>query len=156
MCVLCVFVYLFLQVPMIRSRCFFSQCLLHFVLLANSLFHSSGRNLFFIHTSMEPQMTSIQRCVVEAVAAANPTDEIFVYSNAWTSEFGTSNVALVKYSATAIFSGLELADWYSPLVSAIDLADGLRLALLFKYGGVYLDLDLIRYRILSLPSFVLK
>jgi mannosyltransferase OCH1-like enzyme len=91
-------------------------------------------------------MSSIQKCVVESVAQKNENDEIIVYSNSFmdVNELEFANIQRKNYSVTDIFRGLPFQEWHAASVGVIDLADALRLAILYKFGGVYLDMDLVR------------
>jgi hypothetical protein len=56
------------------------------------------------------------------------------------------NAHIVRFTYDSIFKGTALQAWYAANKSVqflSNLSDGLRLAVLFKFGGVYLDMDVV-------------
>jgi alpha 1,4-N-acetylglucosaminyltransferase len=68
---------------------------------------------------------------------------------------GYSQIHVVRFTYSDLFVSTALAGWYTNVTKLLKrdpsaakmygnpLSDGLRLALLFKYGGAYMDLDVV-------------
>jgi len=119
-------------------------------------------NIFFFETNSERDFFSTRvTCAFESAALLNPSSYIQVFS--FNAKFHHSydivpiypNVKLNKLKLTEIFEETPLMCWWktgsvkkSPFMHA-HLADALRLAILWKYGGFYSDIDTI-----TLKSFI--
>ncbi len=120
------------------------------------------KNVFFVETNSELDYFSTRvTCAFESAALQNPSSLIRVFS--LNAKFNNSydiiakypNLQLIKLNLTEIFEETPLLSWWktgsvkkSPYLLA-HLADAFRLAILWKYGGVYSDIDTI-----TLKSFI--
>uniref|UniRef100_L7M001 Putative secreted protein n=1 Tax=Rhipicephalus pulchellus TaxID=72859 RepID=L7M001_RHIPC len=137
---------------------------------------SSGfSRITFLETGGHGRITARMACAVESAARLNPDWTVYLLSVAHgeealkdnaTSSFSqllTSipNVVMGTIKPQEVFQGTPLESWYESGIlnkSAYPvehLADALRLAVVYKEGGVYLDIDVIVMRSLdSLPPCV--
>ncbi len=131
---------------------------------------NKGLNIFFIETSGRPCLTARQACGIESAARANPKATITLYmeknlidnlpkdnaqkikveceiTDAFFKQF--QNVRIIREDLLDYLEGTPFWEFYqtgpfnkstTPLVHRSDL---IRVALLWKIGGVYLDLDCI-------------
>ncbi|XP_069807914.1 lactosylceramide 4-alpha-galactosyltransferase [Dendropsophus ebraccatus] len=121
-----------------------------------------GGGIFFLETSDRTSPTFQVMCAVESAARANPHTKITMMMNGLTGNnqslprnFGISllscfsNVDFVPLDFKKLFSDTPLSLWYSrveshwELVDYPTLSDACRLAILWKWGGIYLDTDFI-------------
>ncbi|CAF0827672.1 unnamed protein product [Brachionus calyciflorus] len=112
-------------------------------------------NIFFVETNLQHEyFTSKQVCAIESAAFHNPNSKIFVYSIK--ADFQNKNllksfknIFVIKFIPEEIFSNTPLWDWwlsgkvFNSTFMIAHLSDAARLALLWKYGGFYSDLDTI-------------
>lgn len=120
-----------------------------------------ARNIFFVESSDSVTLSARQCCAIESAATANPDLEVFVV---FTSEERLNSLnetaevqALFAYPNVHLnFIDIEEFSKNSPLEDfvrrgrlkksshqATHTSDVVRLLLLWKYGGTYLDLDVI-------------
>ena len=108
-----------------------------------------ARNIFFVHTSTEYAMSPLTKCVLESTARLNPFDDLLVYSNTLQDvpSLGISSISKVNYRVVDVLLDTPLSQgvWSWENADPTTLSDALRLALVYKFGGVYLDMDLIRF-----------
>ena len=114
---------------------------------------------FFIHLYPFLKQT-IYLCALESFLARNPSHTIIVYTanvedlrtKLEATSYNSSRIALKGIDDDSLlqwFSGTPLESWYkeqrsnAAALSKLNLCDALRLAILFKIGGTYLDLDVI-------------
>ncbi|XP_056373748.1 lactosylceramide 4-alpha-galactosyltransferase [Hyla sarda] len=128
----------------------------------HSTSNASGGGIFFLETSERISPSFQAMCAVESAARANPHTNITIMMNGLTGNnkslpqnFGISflscfsNVKFVPLDFKALFSDTPLSTWYSKVESHWELADyptlsdACRLAILWKWGGIYLDTDFI-------------
>ena len=116
---------------------------------------SSPRNVFFLRTTNETRLSALEECAIRSAALKNPHWRINVFSNSLhcgTLKGEHPNIHVVRYSIPSVLSGYPaLLDWYRSRVwdmayRGAHISDGLRLALLHAYGGVYLDTDVLSLR----------
>ncbi|KAG8544001.1 hypothetical protein GDO81_023270 [Engystomops pustulosus] len=124
-----------------------------------------GGGIFFLETSDRTTPTFQAMCAVESAARANPTTKITIMMNGLTGNkpsrlrnFGISflscfsTVEFVPLDFKILFADTPLSAWYSEverrweLVDYPTLSDACRLAILWKWGGVYLDTDFIIFK----------
>lgn len=129
-------------------------------------FPSEKERAFFIETSGKLSLSYRQSCALESFAFHNRNkwiELLIVVNNKTELKAGSSNLIRrltchydninVNYiHVENLINGTLLENWYyystwqtSPYKKA-HLSDGLRLLLLFKYGGYYFDLDIIHIR----------
>ncbi|XP_077529406.1 lactosylceramide 4-alpha-galactosyltransferase-like [Haemaphysalis longicornis] len=119
-------------------------------------FHVLGKNIFLLETSARTNIDSRVACAIESAARQNPEWTVFYLSLEDTSsrymdELTSTlpNIQHQRSSLMEIFNGTVMFNWYlsgiwttSPY-KVMHLSDALRLALLWKYGGAYVDLDVV-------------
>ena len=130
-------------------------------------------NVFFIESSGKPCLTPRQACGVESAARANPDMKIRVYLNTvelepkWAarwmrpgrvrscslnemlvSQFQNAKIVHRNFTAKlhesefrTLVPSFNKSQW-----SVVQISDAIRLLLLQKYGGIYLDFDNIVFR----------
>ncbi|CAB3377049.1 Hypothetical predicted protein [Cloeon dipterum] len=120
--------------------------------------------IFFIETSEKGRMNVRQVCTIEAVCLHNPRAHVFVVFPYPVMEInmerspalvdlvaGKDNVHLVTVSSDEVVRGTPLEEVAESKLKLSPtpkehLSDLLRLGLLWKLGGVYMDLDLITFK----------
>ncbi|XP_054998395.1 lactosylceramide 4-alpha-galactosyltransferase [Sorex araneus] len=128
----------------------------------------SPGNIFFLETSERTDPHSLFMCSVESAARAHPDSQVLVLMKGLPRgnasrprHLGLSllgcfpNVQLRPLDLDALFRGTPLAPWYAAVQRRWEpyllpvLSDASRIALLWKFGGVYLDTDFIVLRSLG-------
>ncbi|XP_051015367.1 lactosylceramide 4-alpha-galactosyltransferase [Acomys russatus] len=122
-------------------------------------------NIFFLETSDKTNPSFLFMCSVESAARAHPESQVVVLmkglprnSTALPRNLGVSllrcfpNVLIQPLDLQELFQGTPLAAWYlktrrswEPYLLPV-LSDASRIALLWKFGGIYLDTDFIVLR----------
>lgn len=144
-----------------------------------------GRSIFFLETSgisypnasrYMLNMTARQACAIESAALHNPNFQVFVlfvnprYRHQENSSndpiidaiLSYPNVQLRQLHLNRFAAGTPVEDWlkngqlYSSSYPIVHTSDLLRLIALYRFGGIYLDLDIILLRSLENmpPNFV--
>lgn len=122
---------------------------------------SENYNIFFIETNHEREfLSSKQLCAIESAALNNPNAYVYVVSiraelNQTYLQDTYKNIILIKLVPYDLFQDTPLSKWWaqrrvfkSPYFLA-HVSDAVRLALVWKYGGFYSDLDTISVKDLS-------
>lgn len=117
-------------------------------------------SFFFIETADHERLNARQACAAESAALHHPnnivnflmTGEPDVKSTYIDVLRNISNIRIVHVNPEDVFKGTPLESWYqsparlqSPYVVA-HLSDAMRLVLLWRYGGFYLDTDVVVQR----------
>ena len=117
-------------------------------------------NIFLIETNRYPDRSIFdfkQLCSVESAAFNNPNALIHFYTLHSSAQLNKDilnkyeNIKTIHFTVDQEFQNTSFADWWSKnqeLVlkskfGMVHVSDALRLALVFKYGGIYMDLDTI-------------
>ncbi|XP_005379480.1 PREDICTED: lactosylceramide 4-alpha-galactosyltransferase [Chinchilla lanigera] len=126
----------------------------------------AGSNIFFLETSERTSPNFLFMCSVESAARVHPEAQVTVLMkglrgappprNLGTSLLGCfPNVQMLPLDLDALFRGTPLAAWHAasrwrwePYLLPVT-SDAARIALLWKFGGVYLDTDFIVLRSLG-------
>ncbi|GAB6029466.1 hypothetical protein CHUAL_005220 [Chamberlinius hualienensis] len=119
----------------------------------------SENSLFFVETKAGKYILSPKEsCAVESAAITHPNSSVTVYnthghfdmSDTYSKLLSTlPNVHFKYISLDEIFSHTQLESWHrnnviqSSQFQTEHQSDGIRLALLYKFGGIYLDTDVI-------------
>jgi lactosylceramide 4-alpha-galactosyltransferase len=118
---------------------------------------SSSYNIFFVETNIDSiSMTTKQMCAIESAAFHNPSANVYILSiralvdRQYLRLFQIyTNIIWMKLVPSELFLDTPLMKWWqsghltqSKFMTA-HLSDAVRLALLWKYGGFYSDLDTI-------------
>eukprot|EP00928_Gymnodinium_smaydae_P008092 TRINITY_DN12921_c0_g1_i3.p1 TRINITY_DN12921_c0_g1~~TRINITY_DN12921_c0_g1_i3.p1 ORF type:complete len:304 (-),score=25.40 TRINITY_DN12921_c0_g1_i3:73-984(-) len=107
------------------------------------------KKIHFVHTSNETELPPISRCALESAVKFNPSMDVVVYSIGQRLQIDRSaGYRTVAISYEDVFKNTPLEPWYKGNswqkgYAVINLSDALRLAILYKYGGVYFDLDVV-------------
>ncbi|NXK02104.1 A4GAT galactosyltransferase, partial [Herpetotheres cachinnans] len=122
----------------------------------------SPGDLFFVETSERTSPSYLFTCSVESAARTHPRTRVVVLMkglangnaslpNHWGFSLLSSfpNVGIQPLDLTELFSGTPLAEWYlqaqqrrEPYFLPV-LSDACRIAIMWKFGGIYLDTDFI-------------
>ncbi|XP_067897463.1 alpha-1,4-N-acetylglucosaminyltransferase-like [Heterodontus francisci] len=130
--------------------------------------------IIFVETTDKVEPTPLAVCSVEAAARLNPDKPIYYFMKGFSGNLtqyphphyagipllsSISNIVLLSLKPTELFEGTPLNEWYQKVNPDLErywthvLADGCRLALLWKYGGIYLDTDIISMKPLPFVNF---
>ncbi|XP_067850865.1 alpha-1,4-N-acetylglucosaminyltransferase-like [Heptranchias perlo] len=130
--------------------------------------------IIFVETTDKVEPTPLAVCSVESAARLNPDKRIYYFMKGFSGNLtqyphpeyagipllsSMSNVVLLPLNVSALFEDTPLKDWYQKVNPDLErfwihvLADGCRLALLWKYGGIYLDTDIISMKPLPFANF---
>ena len=131
---------------------------------------SLGRDrIFFVHTSEERGLPSASAlCSVESAARQNEDALVVVYSDGWSENMlreavgGLENVRVELLEADTLFGKTvpNFGRWYHERswetgYKYHHLSDAARLALLYAFGGTYMDFDVISvHSVAHLDSFI--
>ncbi|CAN7948662.1 unnamed protein product, partial [Ixodes hexagonus] len=119
--------------------------------------------LWFLETAFHRRLDSRQACAIESASLHNPKFRVELLTTAdLSTECGyvrpltrLPNFRWTNINLSTIFHSMPLEHWYESMIwkrglnPVQDLSDGLRYTVLWKQGGVYLDLDVISTRSLS-------
>ncbi|CAF1229966.1 unnamed protein product [Adineta ricciae] len=120
---------------------------------------SKALKIFFVQTSENVDILSRHACSIESAARLHPDGFIFVLmrsqyvlikSSAYIHLHSYSNIHIVHFTEEDVYSGTSLTrlnqtkrKQYIRYFSISHMSDFIRTALLYKYGGIYFDLDVI-------------
>ncbi|XP_043557632.1 alpha-1,4-N-acetylglucosaminyltransferase-like [Chiloscyllium plagiosum] len=131
--------------------------------------------IMFVQTSGELNPSPLIMCSVESAARLNPNKPVYFFMKAFNGDISAyqepeykgilllssfKNVFILPLNPKELFSSTPLAGWYEKVDPSKEtfwfhvLADGCRLALLWKYGGIYLDTDVISIKPLQFENFL--
>ncbi|XP_072915144.1 lactosylceramide 4-alpha-galactosyltransferase-like [Hemitrygon akajei] len=120
----------------------------------------SNTTIFFLETSKRTNPTFLTMCSVESAARSHPTAKVVFYMKGLTATAGMQtpkmsllncfpNVEIKPIDLKEIFADTPLSSWYLQLNTwwqpylITTISDAARLAVIWKYGGIYLDTDII-------------
>ncbi|XP_069755471.1 alpha-1,4-N-acetylglucosaminyltransferase-like [Narcine bancroftii] len=130
--------------------------------------------IMFVETTDNMEPTPLAVCAVESAAHQNPDKQIYYFMKGFSgilSQYphleyrgihlltSMKNVVILPLNATELFKSTPLKSWYLKINPEKEkywihvLSDACRLALLWKYGGIYLDTDIISLRPLPIANF---
>jgi hypothetical protein len=105
---------------------------------------TSSNHIFFIRATNESSLSEIEECALASAARANPTRTVWLLSNAVRCDALRARIPdlrILRFAPEDVFDSVpHLARWYTSRVwdmrfRGAHLADGLRLALLWRFGG---------------------
>ena len=114
--------------------------------------HANTDDVFFVHTSSETELSMVASCAVESAARFNPNKRVVLHSNTWTKSaisHLSPNVMIKRFDLESLFAHTPLEKWFRHVARwkkgfpLNNLSNGIRLAILLKEGGTYLDTDMI-------------
>ncbi|XP_036049539.1 alpha-1,4-N-acetylglucosaminyltransferase [Onychomys torridus] len=159
----------------LRSQCFFACLPLFTSSPGQEGLLSSGRSIVFIETSERVEPPPLVSCAVESAAKIYPEQPVIFFmkrlSNATQLNSNTSypafsllsaidNVFFVPLDMKKLFEDTPLFSWYTKVNSSTEKhwlhvsSDASRLAIIWKYGGIYLDTDVISIRPIPEENFL--
>ncbi|XP_062914266.1 lactosylceramide 4-alpha-galactosyltransferase-like [Mobula hypostoma] len=120
----------------------------------------SNTTIFFLETSKRTNPTFLTMCSVESAARSHPKAKVVFYMKGLTATGGKQtlemsllncfpNVEIKPIDLKEIFADTPLYSWYLQLNTwwqpylITTISDAARLAVIWKYGGIYLDTDII-------------
>ncbi|KAM4862871.1 alpha-1,4-N-acetylglucosaminyltransferase [Urocitellus parryii] len=167
----CGFLYQFL----LRSSCFFS-CLMPFKFQQDpEALLSHGRGIVFVETSERLEPPPLVCCAVESAARVYPEQPVAFFmkglnsstqlpSNSSYPAFSLlsalDNVFLLPLDMKKLLEDTPLYSWYTRINASTQAywlhvsSDASRLAIIWKYGGVYMDTDVISIRPIPEENFL--
>ncbi|CAI9538726.1 unnamed protein product [Staurois parvus] len=125
---------------------------------------SGGNSIVFLETSERIQLPSLVLCAIESAAQVYPHRSVVLFmkglnhTNAEDQEnvlshyptlLSLDNIYIFPLIMEDIFNNTPLFNWYEKINSTLEKywihvsSDGCRLALIWKYGGIYMDTDII-------------
>ncbi|XP_072427888.1 lactosylceramide 4-alpha-galactosyltransferase-like [Chiloscyllium punctatum] len=130
--------------------------------------------IMFVDSTNEVAPSALAICSIESAAHANPEKPIYYflvgfngnlsdYSDQPTTFqilFAMRNVILLPLNLKTLFANTPFDGWYQQVIPDLEqywvhvLSDACRLALLWKYGGIYLDTDIISLKPLPFTNFI--
>ncbi|CAL1267829.1 unnamed protein product [Larinioides sclopetarius] len=121
-----------------------------------------NESIFFVETSFSNVLTPRQACAIESTARHNPSFQVNVlmtpvksidFSDPFIKTISSlTNVHLIHVSIENLVCGSPVWKWFvsekwkKSQWQASHLSDALRFFLIWKYGGMYLDMDIVCLR----------
>ncbi|XP_062901053.1 alpha-1,4-N-acetylglucosaminyltransferase-like [Mobula hypostoma] len=130
--------------------------------------------IVFVESTDNVEPTPLVVCSVESAALRNPDKPIYYFMKGFSGNLSqypqpeykgipllssVRNVTILPLNVTELFEDTPLKGWYQKVNPKKErywthvLADGCRLALIWKYGGIYLDTDIISLRSIPFGNF---
>ncbi|XP_072331049.1 lactosylceramide 4-alpha-galactosyltransferase-like [Scyliorhinus torazame] len=135
---------------------------------------ATNPGIMFVQTSDERNPSELAMCAIESAAKMNPDQIVYYFMKGFNGNFSAhkepqhkdilslssiKNVVIMPLNLEELFNNTRLAGWYKKVDYTKEmywihvLSDACRIALLWKYGGVYLDTDIISLKPLKLHNF---
>ncbi|EHB11216.1 Alpha-1,4-N-acetylglucosaminyltransferase, partial [Heterocephalus glaber] len=165
----------FLYQLTLRSRCLFSCLPFSKSQQGQDALLSQGRSIVFLETSERLEPPPLVSCAVESAAKIYPEQPVIFFmkglknstqlpSNSSYPAFsllsGIDNVFFFPLDMNRLFENTPLFSWYTHINSKVERhwlhvsSDASRLAIIWKYGGVYMDTDIISIRPIPKENFL--
>ncbi|XP_038671661.1 alpha-1,4-N-acetylglucosaminyltransferase-like isoform X3 [Scyliorhinus canicula] len=130
--------------------------------------------IIFVEATDKVEPSPLAVCSVESAARLNPEKKVYYFMKGLSGKLSQyphpnytgipllsaiSNVVLVPMNVPELFENTPLDKWYQKVNPELEkywihvLADGCRIALVWKYGGIYLDTDIISIKPLPIANF---
>ncbi|XP_029473161.1 alpha-1,4-N-acetylglucosaminyltransferase-like [Rhinatrema bivittatum] len=135
----------------------------------------SNRGIFFVETTEKLDISSLVACAIESASRTYPNRSIYFFMKGLTEDmtiFKSSfykaipllssirNVYILPLNFGNVFKDTPLLPWYQKVNPAKERfwthtsADGFRLAMIWKHGGIYMDTDFISMRPIQEVDFL--
>ncbi|XP_023239128.1 lactosylceramide 4-alpha-galactosyltransferase-like [Centruroides sculpturatus] len=125
-------------------------------------YNTEEHNIFFVETSNSSSLNIRQACAVESTARHYPSSLINVLMFTSNPDIHINftllpNVRIQRITFEKVFENTPLLKWYiegkwnKSDYEIFHLSDAIRYALIWKYGGMYLDLDIVMLK--TFPSY---
>ncbi|XP_046513806.1 alpha-1,4-N-acetylglucosaminyltransferase [Equus quagga] len=165
----------FLYQLSLKSSCLFSCLPPSKALQDPEALLGQGRSIVFLETSERMEPSPLVSCAVESAARIYPeqpvvflmkglNDSTQLPPNSTASAFSLlsaiDNVFLFPLDMKRLFEDTPLSSWYAQVNSSTERhwlyvsSDACRLAVIWKYGGVYMDTDVISIRPIPDENFL--
>ncbi|XP_029473164.1 alpha-1,4-N-acetylglucosaminyltransferase-like [Rhinatrema bivittatum] len=152
--------------------------------LYRSLYHQStvevasiepNRGIFFAETTEKLEISSLVACAIESASRTYPNRSIYFFMKGLTEDmtiFKSSfykaipllssirNVYILPLNFGNVFKDTPLLPWYQKVIThkerfwAHVSAEACRLALIWKYGGIYMDTNIISMKLIPEEDFI--
>ncbi|XP_078065395.1 lactosylceramide 4-alpha-galactosyltransferase-like [Mustelus asterias] len=131
--------------------------------------------IMFVETTDTVEPSALAVCSVESASLRNPGKPVYYFLKGFSGNLShyprrwhkaihvlssLKNVTISPLSLKALFQDTPLSSWYEKVNPYWEkywihvLSDACRIALLWKYGGIYLDTDIISLRPLEFRNFI--
>ncbi|XP_051874901.1 lactosylceramide 4-alpha-galactosyltransferase-like [Pristis pectinata] len=138
------------------------------------LYPDKEPGIMFVETSNSLKPSELTVCAIESAARTNPGKHVYYFMKGFNGNlsalkessqkgiqllFSFHNVTLLPLNLEELFTKTPLLDWYKKTDPEKEkywvhvLSDACRIALLWKYGGIYLDTDVISLKPLEFINF---
>ncbi|XP_068135237.1 alpha-1,4-N-acetylglucosaminyltransferase-like [Hyperolius riggenbachi] len=137
---------------------------------------SKGENIVFLETTDRMQVPSLVLCAIESAARVYPDRQVVFFMKGLNhtnseddakralSHYPTlsslENVHIYPLNIEELFNNTPLLQWYTKVDNSQEKfwthvkSDGCRLAVIWKYGGIYMDSDVISLRPIPNRNFL--
>ncbi|XP_053565749.1 alpha-1,4-N-acetylglucosaminyltransferase-like [Bombina bombina] len=136
---------------------------------------SQGNVIIFLETTNKLEPAHLVLCAVESAARVYPNRSVILFmkglstlksedENSLRNRFPTlssfNNVYIFPLLTEEVFKDTPLLPWYLKVNTSMEkywthvLADGCRLALIWKYGGMYFDTDIVSIQPIPVVNFL--
>lgn len=109
--------------------------------------------IHFISVTDAKLLTDLQLCAINSALLHNPNAAIVIWSTVeLNKQIANDQVTYITADIKKVLHGTPLSQWYKDPRSKHSkfyryfISDAMRLAILYKYGGTFLDLDMISIR----------
>ncbi|XP_036188357.1 lariat debranching enzyme isoform X5 [Myotis myotis] len=134
-----------------------------------------GRSIVFLETSERTEPSPLVSCAVESAAKVYPEQPVVFFMKGLSSSMqlppnstnpafsllsAIDNVFLIPLDMKSLFEDTPLSSWYTQINASAERnwlhvsSDASRLAIIWKYGGVYMDTDIISIRPIPAENFL--
>ncbi|XP_060689950.1 alpha-1,4-N-acetylglucosaminyltransferase-like [Hemiscyllium ocellatum] len=131
--------------------------------------------IIFLQISSELNPKPLVMCSIESAARLNPNKPVYFFMKAFTGNVSAfrepeykaipllssfKNVIILPLNFKELFNNTPLAGWYEKVDPSKEvywiyvLSDACRMTSLWKYGGIYLDTDVISIKPLEFGNFI--
>ncbi|XP_043557634.1 lactosylceramide 4-alpha-galactosyltransferase-like isoform X1 [Chiloscyllium plagiosum] len=131
--------------------------------------------IMFVQTSNDVAPSPLAMCSIESAARQNRNKTIYFLMSGFNGNISAyrepeykaisllssfENVIILPLNPKELFNNTPLAGWYEKVDPNLEqywfhvLSDGCRIALLWKFGGIYLDTDIISIKPLEFQNFI--
>ncbi|XP_044522617.1 alpha-1,4-N-acetylglucosaminyltransferase [Gracilinanus agilis] len=160
----------------LKPRCFFSCTPIYKTMMKPENIFKHGRNIVFLETTDRLEPSPLVSCAIESAARIYPerpiiflmkgldNNSIHLPLNATYSAFSLlsaiKNVFLFPLDMETLLKETPLFSWYTRVNSSAEKnwvhisSDACRLAFIWRYGGIYMDTDIISIRSIPEDNFL--
>ncbi|XP_009864070.1 PREDICTED: alpha-1,4-N-acetylglucosaminyltransferase [Apaloderma vittatum] len=174
-CLCCFFVLGILYEMSLLSSCFFSYMPMPKHFLTPEQVLNLGKSIIFLETTERLEPPPLVSCSVESAARIYPDRPVILFMKGLTNNTvldmnssyaafsllsSMKNVFIFPLQMENVFQDTPLLQWYNQVVPEEEKnwvhvsSDASRLALIWKYGGIYMDTDVISIRPIPEKSFL--